>query len=278
MEPGKTCLYYEQMLHGALGLPTIANASERTPTEYSDILFIYIDFENGKQIKSRVTENGCIGKIQAQAGVSIFDTRTLINSALPSSSQETPLPVGLKTYNIGLGGSPSTKKLVDRRFLFGETKWIQLADLSASIDKLVDRTRNIVLVGHGFAADLHVLKALGFDLETSIIGILDTEAEARAVFGPPDERGGLRLGRVLARLKCSVGGCHVAGNDANFILCALLLLAAEAYSGSEDSLDESARERLEIIKAIGLRGEVTTGVVIFPGPGLNKGTGMATME
>ncbi|TVY88918.1 hypothetical protein LAWI1_G007513 [Lachnellula willkommii] len=118
MEPRKTCLYYEQMLHGALGLPTIANISERTPTEYSEVLFICIDFENGKQIKSRVTKNGCIGKIQAQAGVSIFDTRALMNSPLPSSSQETPLPVGLKTYNIGLGGSPSTKKLVDRRFLF----------------------------------------------------------------------------------------------------------------------------------------------------------------
>lgn len=242
-----------------MGLPT--NDSKSTPTEYSDVLFICIDFENGKQIISRVIDNDCIGKIEAQAGVSIFDTRTLMNSPLPSPSQETPLPVGLQTYNISLGGSPSTKKLVDRRFLFGETKWIQLADLSASIEKLVDRTRNIVLVGHGFAADLHVLKALGFDLETSIAGFLDTEAEARAIFGPPDARGGLRLGRVLARLKCAVGGCHVAGNDANFTLQALLLLAAEAYSGSEDSLDGSARERLEIIRAIDLRGEVTTGVV-----------------
>jgi hypothetical protein len=107
-----------------------------------------------------------------------------------------------------------------------------------------------VLVGHGFFPDLYVLQSLGFDFET-VVGILDTELLARAVFGPSDVRGALRLGDILANLKCRVEGCQVAGNDANFALRVLLLLAAERYSGFEGSLTDNERGRLEKSKAIG---------------------------
>ena len=183
------------------------------------------------------------GRRKLKLGVSIFDTRIL---SLPSIQE------ALQTYNIGLGGSPSDKKRIDRRFYFGETNWIRpLANLLDSIEELVDRTRNIILVGHGFSSDLHVLRSIGFDLETSVVGILDTEAMARTIFGPSDTRGGLRLKNILAKLNCPVERCHVAGNDANFTLRALLLLVAECYFGFEDSLNDKARERLEKIKAIG---------------------------
>jgi hypothetical protein len=132
-------------------------------------------------------------KKKAQAGVSIFATRIL--SAAPPSPQD-----ALRTYNIGWGGSPSDKRLVDRRFLFGETNWIPgFANLLDSIEALVDRTRKIILVGHGFSSDLPVLQSLGFDLETSVVGIVDTEAVASAFFGISN---GLRLKNILARLKC----------------------------------------------------------------------------
>lgn len=73
---------------------------------------------------------------------------------------------------------------------------------------------------------------------------------ARAIFGLSDARGGLRLKTILAKLNCPVGRCYIAGDDANFTLCILLLLVAECYSGVEDSLNNKARERLEKTKAI----------------------------
>jgi hypothetical protein len=175
--------------------PTIA------PNQNLDIIFVCIDFENGNQIQSHF-KSGSMGRHKkAQAGVSIFDTRILSSP----STQE-----ALKTYNIGLGGSPSDKKRIDRRFIFGETNWIGLlANLLDSIEELVDRTRNIILVGHGFASDLPVLRSIGFDLETSVVGILDTQAMAHTIFGPSDTRGGQRLKNILAKLNCPVERCHV---------------------------------------------------------------------
>ena len=110
-----------------MDLPTIGHASAIAPDQNSDIIFVCIDFENGKQIRSHASSGSMGRKKKAQAGVSIFDT----------SPQD-----ALRTYNIGFGGSPSDKRLIDRRFLFGETNWIPgLAYLLDSIEALVDRTR-----------------------------------------------------------------------------------------------------------------------------------------
>ncbi|KAH8819950.1 hypothetical protein F5884DRAFT_849235 [Xylogone sp. PMI_703] len=228
-----------QFLQEALGLPTIKHTPTLASNQSLDIIFVCIDFEGGTQITSHA-KSGSMGKQKrAQAGISIFDTR-ILSSTLP---QET-----LRTYNIGLGGSPSFKRRIDRRFLFGETTWIpQLSNLLDSIEKLVDRTRNIILVGHCLPSDLPVLRALGFDLETSVINILDTEVMAQAILGLP----GCRLKSLLEKLNCPVERCHVAGNDADFTLRALLLLVAEHYSKFEGSLDDISRERLERIEAIG---------------------------
>ena len=130
-----------------MDLPTIGHASAIAPDQNSDIIFVCIDFENGKQIRSHASSGSMGRKKKAQAGVSIFDTRIL--SAASPSPQD-----ALRTYNIGFGGSPSDKRLIDRRFLFGETNWIPgLANLLDSIEALVDRTRKIILVGHGFSSD-----------------------------------------------------------------------------------------------------------------------------
>ena len=168
------------------------------PNEYSDVIFVCIGFEGRELIESHAGTGSMGRKKQAQAGVSIFDTR-ILSSPLPQEA--------LRTYNIGLGGSSSNKRRIHRRFLFGQTNWIRrLGDLLESIEKLVDRTRNIVLVGHGFIADVRALQSLG----------------------------------------CPVEGCYIAGNDANFTLRPLLLLAAESYSGFEDSMDDNARERFQV--------------------------------
>ncbi|KUJ17301.1 uncharacterized protein LY89DRAFT_746830 [Mollisia scopiformis] len=232
---------FGHLLRIALGLPFIGKDS-KTPsaTECADVLFVCVDFENGEQIKAGAA-SGTFGsrKINAQAGISILDPKKLSST----SSKE-----ALVTYNFGSGGSLSYKRKVDRRFFFGETTWLdQLADLLTSMEKLLDRSRNIVLVGHGLNGDCQVLQSLGFDFDSSIVGYIDTAEAARATFGGTS----LRLKDLLARLGLVVEGCHVAGNDANFTLRALLLLALEDCP-TYDLLNESTKGIVGTIRELAL--------------------------
>jgi hypothetical protein len=63
------------------------------------------------------------------------------------------------------------------------------------------------------------------------LGIFNTAYVARHVFAPLDSMLKLCLGQLLTRLEILCRKIHCAGSDANFALCALLLLAAESYRG-----------------------------------------------
>lgn len=139
--------------------------------------------------------------------------------------------------------------MVNHRYLFGETNWIScLAELPAAIEGLIDRSRNIILVSHDLPNEKYVLQALGFDLETSVVGRLDTFPIGSKLFG--SQRGGLGLGKLLERLDSPVEGCHIAGNDANYTIRALILIAVRSYSVLNEINDESVLERLGQIEAI----------------------------
>ena len=234
-----------------MGLQFIGNVSNTSSqNEYADVLFVCFDFENGQQIKSHAA-SGSFGnrKILAQAGISIFDPRNL-----PSTSSKG----ALTTYNFGFGGSPSHRRNVDRKFFFGETIWLsQLANLLTSMERLLDRSRKIVLVGHGLHGDCQVLRSLGFDFDSSIVGYIDTGHAASVVVETPSGQDdapavtAFRLKGLLAKLGLVVEGCHVAGNDANFTLRALLLLAVEGFRMFDVS-NEHTKEILQTIRAIGL--------------------------
>jgi hypothetical protein len=60
-----------------------------------------------------------------------------------------------------------------------------------TLESLVPRTRNIALIGHDFKHDLHVLQILKFDLQTSIVGILDIQKIASDIL--PDNSSTLRV-------------------------------------------------------------------------------------
>lgn len=109
----------------------------------------------------------------------------------------------------------------------------------------------IVLVGHGFGSDLEVLKFLGVDLETSIVGIFDTAMIRDRVLGPSHDLNYAQLEHLLQKVRCAHYKLHTGGNDANFTLRALLLLEVESYRGSGELLDDAARRRLGIIQSIG---------------------------
>lgn len=86
------------------------------------------------------------------------------------------------------------------------------------LNRTIPRDRNIVLVGHGFGHDLQALYPLGFDLETSVLGLFDTFEIAKKL-GMPTGR--LGLGCLLEDLGCwgvDRDKLHNAGNDANYTL------------------------------------------------------------
>lgn len=113
----------------------------------------------------------------AQVGVSILDTKSLSASIPPQEA--------MKTFNSIIGGSSSTHRRVGKKFLFGETPWIRLPGIVSSLERLLDRDHNLVRVGHGIAGDRTLLKVLRLDLETSVVGVLDTEDLAQFTFEGP---------------------------------------------------------------------------------------------
>jgi hypothetical protein len=180
--------------------------------------------------------------------VPVFTGEVMLKSAyrfwIQDLSVSIPPQKAIKTFNFVIGGSSSTHRRVGRKFLFGETQRIRLPEIVSSLEQLLDRDRNLVFVSHRMEGDQTLLKVLGFDLETSVVGVLDTEDLAQHAFGGPK----LRLRRLLTKLNCPFDNLHCAGNDAHFALRALLLLAVQSYLGFD--VDDVARDRLEMLQAI----------------------------
>ena len=191
---------------------------------HSDVVFVAIDFGGTNAIVDAIRAGRIDSKPRGvSVGVSIFDTRSLPSPSVSGVDV-------FKTYNIGVGGCPSQRRLEEKRFLFGTTTWLpSLAGLKPALESLIDRSRNIVIVGHGFGPDLTVLRELGVDLQHSIMGIIDTARLAEGAATGEPTRGDFRLKNVLARFGCILEGFHTSGNDANYALRALLLLAAESF-------------------------------------------------
>jgi hypothetical protein len=96
--------------HHLLHLTQGPNIRSR-PSNYSDIVFVSVDFENLEGIRSHAHCTGLYGRTHAQVGVSILDTKSL--SAL------IPPQEAIKSFNFVIGGSSSTHRRVGKKFLFG---------------------------------------------------------------------------------------------------------------------------------------------------------------
>ncbi len=103
-----------------------------------------------------------------------------------------------------------------KRFLFGESVATTQNDILRSIESLVPPDRQVVFVSHDIRHNLRALDLLDFDFSKFNITTLDTQAIAH---GSPTLR------RLLLTLGCHFTKLHCGGNDANFTLKALLLLA-----------------------------------------------------
>ncbi|PQE32075.1 polynucleotidyl transferase protein [Rutstroemia sp. NJR-2017a WRK4] len=166
------------------------------------VVFIAIDFENIPNVQKDLSQN-----FESEVGVAVLDTEDL------SSTSSTEL---ISTYNFATGCSEYQKR-ARKRFLFGDSVAITQNNLLKSIESLVPRGREVVFVGHDIQNDLRALDKLGFDLSKYNITTLDTQAISG---GSPS------LSRLLLTLGCLFIKLYCGGNDANFTLKALLLLAA----------------------------------------------------
>jgi rhodanese-related sulfurtransferase len=100
----------------------------------------------------------------AQLGVSILDTRDI---------GRLPFQAALRTYNFAFDKSPKTRRHIEYGLLSGNAQHLPLGEMLSSLEELLDRDRNLVLVGHGLGSDMSVLTSLEFDIKKSIAGIFD---------------------------------------------------------------------------------------------------------
>lgn len=196
-------------------------------TGISDVVFVAIDFENAQSVwRGTSSKKGC------QVGVAVLDARQLEKRHLAAASscldeeqndnhQEEAEEL-ITTYNFAAGPVKYCERdKVKNSFLFGKTIFIDSSDMLEKIESCIPQNRRIILVSHGLDNDLRALETLKFKFRVSI----DTFIIARQMFPPNSDK---KLRGILQRLKCPYVGLHCAGNDANFTLRAMLLLAARA--------------------------------------------------
>lgn len=180
-----------------------------TTSSVCNIVFIAIDFENIANIQRDLSQN-----LDSEVGLAILDTRDF--DSVPSTKL-------ISTYNFASGSSDYQER-ARKKFLFGESIAIIQNNMLKSVKSLVPPDRQVVFVGHDIQHDLRALDLLDFDFSTFNITTLDTQS----VFAEVISHESLTLRRLLLTLGCPFTKLHCGGNDANFTLKALLLLAVRS--------------------------------------------------
>lgn len=198
--------------------------------EPSSMTLIAIDFENGLNITSS-------GPSDFEAGLAILDIDDINAIQTGQAANQ-----AISTYNLATG-HPDYRQKASRRFVFGETVTFDHKDeIAAYIESLISRTSRVILVGHDIRNDLQALDSLQVDY--SAFQILDTQRIASKMY----PRISLNLRAVLLKLGCPYERLHCAGNDANFTLRALLLLAVQTPTEQSGLCPE----KLAVLRAIAL--------------------------
>lgn len=192
-----------RIAHEILGL------GPSTSPALADVVLVAIDFENTDGLRSTRFQKSSTRPLRSQVGLAILDTKELQHGT-PGEA--------IKTHSFPTGSFRYVQN-VRKRFLLGKTTRIAPLEIAYCIRSCIPSNRNVVIVGHGVANDLRVLQALNFHFDASPI-VLDTAQIAQRSFNLE-----LSLSHLLPVLGSSFRELHCAGNDANFTLRALLLLA-----------------------------------------------------
>ena len=188
-------------------------------------IIIAIDFGFTNNFKKDHSLN-----LTSSAGLAIFDTQYL-NSTQNHASPDFVHPNDIiSTYNI-VTGSPDHHTTTVENFMFGDIIQTTQDNLLDCITSLIPPNRQIILVCHDMSAESKVLRVLGFDIPTYTTQFTDTQSIFANIFS----RYQPSLERVLCALNCPYAYLHCSGNDANFTLRALLLLAIKSINQGTDS-------------------------------------------
>ncbi|KAI1325298.1 hypothetical protein F5Y16DRAFT_423212 [Xylariaceae sp. FL0255] len=191
-----------------------------------DVVFIAIDIEGVEQIK--VDGNG-------QVGVAILDPMKLDISTAAKNI--------IVTHNFTCGSDEYSRD-ASKEFLFGRSKpRTSSSSVIRSVKALIPTDREVIYVGHGIGGDLSALDAMGVTFNDYNITTIDTEKLGASIYNKRH-----KLGALLDELMCPYSNLHCAGNDANFALRAMLLLALKIESNA-NGLD-LGDARVKLIKAI----------------------------
>ena len=188
-----------------------------------DVLFLGLD------VDALQTQGDAIQ--QFHIGVSVIDTRSL--KAVAARSVDTTPTEVIESHHFVVGDSKFSRKK-SNKFLFGRFEAVSLADLQGKL-KTLTAHRDVVLVLHGGSRELWVLESVGINLQP--ICVIDT---VKAAQHPLQLSYRYSLERLLDELGIPFNNLHSAGNDAHFVLRAVLMIAVR---DAERLLDASALPR-----------------------------------
>lgn len=172
---------------------------------------------------------------QFHIGISILHTKDLHSLCHFSSAvTDSPREKTIQSYHWAVE-DPEYFAKHDNRFCFGKHRCIPLSSFKESFEKLLKRFYPLILVSHGMSRERIVLQKLDIDLKP--LFMIDKTKAARY---PLREYHDSKLKKLLKDFDIPFTGelLHFAGNDAHFVLRALLMIAVH-----------DARKELEAIPA-----------------------------
>ncbi|KAK1835078.1 QDE-2-interacting protein [Podospora conica] len=203
-------------------------------TTLSDARFLCVDIDSIQE------KDGVIQ--QLHIGVSLIDTSNLQNYIL---GLPTAKPDQMIESHHFVVGSPKFARSKSNKFLFGPFETIpSLADLRARLGAMTLH-RNIILVCHGGDRELKTLARIDIDLRP--VCIVDT---VKAAQHPLRLWYRWSLERLLDEFEIPFCNLHTAGNDAHFILRALLMIVVTDAELESDPAVHTPWPWLPILRAI----------------------------
>ncbi|KAL7811151.1 hypothetical protein V8C26DRAFT_437659 [Trichoderma gracile] len=196
--------------------PQIASTGrpQETSTRFRNVTFVAIDIDELQE-----QDNGM--PIRFHIGISILQTKVLhglCDDPLAFTGSQTNT---IRSYHWVVE-DPQYFSKNDDRFCFGQHQCIPLSGLGERLKELLKPFSPRILVAHGISRERTVLRRLNIDLNQ--IFEIDTAKAARY---PLQELHDSMLKKLLRDFDIPYGGglLHFAGNDAHFVLRALLMIA-----------------------------------------------------
>lgn len=176
-----------------------------------NVRFIAIDIDAAEELNGHIQ--------QFHFGISILDTQDLLDLLGLHSSSGAPKTItqAIRSHHFVIGSTDFGRKQ-QRKFLFGRPQVISYTDLRTRLSSWVTN-QNIILAFHGGARELSFLRRL--DLQFRPLCIIDTAITAQYPLQLPNP---CSLRALLMEFGVTFRGLHSSGNDAHFVIRALLML------------------------------------------------------